>query len=373
MAYALNEGFEDIRGLFYEAPIFEECEDEEKNAEYTKLFPYYKPLKLSCQWLHKERLGQISSVSKNSFTLRFFEKELPAKLKGNFYEKGGETPIVGDYVTFLYNPIGDSVILSVCERKSLLTRPDQSKTGVMQNMVANADYCFIVTALNEDYSYNRIARYVSVANQGGVWPVVILTKSDLCANVGRYVREVEGIAEDLRVHAVSAIYDIGLDELERYFEPGNIICLIGSSGAGKSTLINRFAGEDIMSTGEIRESDDTGRHTTTRRQLLLLKNGTSIIDTPGMREIGMANSEEGIDDTFSDIRELECQCKFSNCRHETEPGCAINAAISRGELSRERYELFKNLGAENTYNYAKKKEISKWAKAYKKRNKRNMF
>ena len=308
------------------------------------------------------QLGQICAINKNSFTILFQENELPAKLKGSFYEEGAEFPLVGDYVTFLYNPIGDSVILSICERKSLLTRPDQAKTGVMQNMVANADYCFIVTALNEDYSYNRIARYASVAFQGGAEPVVILTKSDLCANVGRYVREVSGIADGIKVHAVSAIYGIGLDELAQYFEPGKIICLMGSSGAGKSTLINHFAGEEVMKTSGVRESDDTGRHTTTHRQLLRLKNGVSIIDTPGMREIGMAQVEDGIDSTFSDIIELESRCRFSDCKHVTEPGCAIRAAIENGELSEERYELYKSLGAENTRNYAKKKAIAKWAR-----------
>ena len=126
-----------------------------------------------------------------------------------------------------------------------------------------------------------------------------------------------------------------------------------------------------MKTSEIREDDDKGRHTTTYRKLIDLPNGVTIIDTPGMREVGMANAQDGIDETFSDIVELESRCKFSNCRHDTEPGCAIKAALSSGELSLERYELYKNLGRENTYNYAMKKEISKWAKAYKKFDKRN--
>ena len=265
-----------------------------------------------------------------------------------------------------YNETGESMITAVKERSSFLQRPDQSKTGVMQYMVANVDYTFIVTSLNEDYSYNRIARYASVALQGGSVPVVILTKSDLCSNPGRFAREVETISDKIRVHVISALYDIGIDELSEYFEPGKTICLMGSSGAGKSTLINAIAGEQVMKTAEIRESDSTGRHTTTHRQLLVLKNGVSIIDTPGMRELGMAQTEEGIDDTFSDIRELECHCKFSDCKHDTEPGCAIKAAIKSGELSEKRLMLYKNLSAENTRNYAKKKEISKWAKQQKK-------
>ena len=317
--------------------------------------------------INEKKLGRISEVSKNSYIIRFQGQEIPARLKGSFYEEDPvKLPVVGDYVTFQYNEQGDSRILSVGERKSFLQRPDQSKTGVMQYMVANVDYCFIVTSLNEDYNYNRIARYVSIALQGGAIPVVILSKSDLCANVGRYVREVESISDKVRVHAISALYNIGLEELNEYMSLGNTICLMGSSGAGKSTLINTITGRETMKTSGIRETDDKGRHTTTHRKLIELENGVCIIDTPGMREIGMANTQEGIDDTFSDILELESRCKFRNCRHETEPGCAVKAAIKRGELSAERYELYRSLGAENTRNYARKKEISRWAKAYKK-------
>ncbi len=314
-----------------------------------------------------EKLARVIEVRKNYFLLDLDDKEVLAKLKGSFYEAEADAqPVVGDYVYVIYNPQGDSLITEVKERTSFLQRPDQSKTGVMQYMVANADYTFIVTSLNEDYSYNRIARYASVALQGGTTPVVILSKSDLCNNVGRYIREVESISDRIRVHAISAIYGIGIDELKEYFVSGKTICLLGSSGAGKSTLINCIAGEEIMKTSEIRESDSEGRHTTTHRQLIKLKNGVSVIDTPGMREIGMAEVSEGIDDTFADIRELESQCRFSDCRHDTEPGCAVKAAIESGELTRERLMLYKNLGAENIKNHAKKKEISKWAKAYKK-------
>ncbi len=318
-----------------------------------------------------EKLGRISEVNKNSYKIRFLEQEIPAKLKGSFYEEDAEKlPVVGDYVKFLYNRQGDSVILSVCERKSFLQRPDQAKTGVMQYMVANADYLFIVTSLNEDYNYNRIVRYVSIAAHGGAIPVVILTKSDLCTNPGRYISEVEQISDKVRVHAISARYGIGLDELKEYMTPGTTICLMGSSGTGKSTLINTLVGEEVLKTSAVREDDDKGRHTTTYRKLIELPGQVTIIDTPGMREVGMAEVQDGIDETFSDIVELESRCRFSDCRHETEPGCAIKAAIASGELSAERYELYKNLGRENTNNHAKKKEISKWAKAYKKFNKR---
>ncbi len=373
MALPLNDGFEDIHGYFYEAPVFEECEDEEKVKEFTKSFPSYTPLKLSCQWLHVEKLGRISEINKNSYKIRFWEQEIPARLKGSFYEEDAKAlPVVGDYVTFLYNRHGESTILSVCERKSFLMRPDQAKTGVMQYMVANVDYLFIVTSLNANYNFNRIARYVSIATQGGATPVVILTKSDLCGNAGRYITEVEQISDKVRVHAISALYGIGLEELREYLKPGTTICLMGSSGAGKSTLINALAGEETMKTSEIREDDAKGRHTTTYRKLIELPGNVTIIDTPGMRELGMAESQDGIDETFADIVELAGRCRFSDCRHETEPGCAIKAAIESGELSAKRFELYKNLGRENTNNHAMKKEISKWAKAYKKSNKRTM-
>ena len=319
----------------------------------------------------QEMRGRVTEVRRNRYVIDFEDRSIPAGLKGSFYGQPAEDlPIVGDYVSFLYNPAGDSVIRSVYERKSLLKRPDQAKTGVMQYMAANADYCFIITALNEDYSYNRIARYASIALQGGVTPVAVLTKSDLCEDAGKYVREVETISDRLRVHAVSALYGTGMEELEEYFAPGKTICLIGSSGSGKSTLVNAVAGEEIMRTGEVRASDSTGRHTTTHRQLVRLKNGVSVIDMPGMREIDMAETEEGISDTFADIAELESRCRFRNCRHDTEPGCAVKAALAGGELSMQRWMLYRALGTENTDNRAGKKKISVLAKEYKKLSKK---
>ena len=319
----------------------------------------------------QERCGRIIEVRKNSFVADLDGQEIFARLGGCFYEGAfDQWPVVGDYVRFLYNPAGCSVIRSVQKRKSFLQRPDQSRKGVMQPMAANVDYCFIVTSLNEDYSFNRIARYAGVALQGGAVPVAVLTKADLCDEADKYVREVGALSNRVRVHAVSALRGSGLEELETYFVPGVTIALMGSSGAGKSTLINAVAREEIMKTGGIRLSDSKGRHTTTHRQLIRLKNGASVIDTPGMREIGMAEAEEGINDTFSDVLELAGRCRFCNCRHDTEPGCAVKAAVACGELSGERLALYKKLFAENADRQVRKKEISKWAKAYRKNNNR---
>lgn len=373
MAYPLNDSFDRIHGRFFGSEVFEQCENEEELEEFNSTFPYCKKLKLSCQWLHKERLGRICEIQKNTYIIKFWEKDLPAKLKGSFYKSEAvELPVVGDYVTFEYNPLGDSVILSVCERTNILRRPDQSghaagyvKTMMEQSMVANFDYVFIVTSLNGNYNYNRIARYVSLTLQADAVPVVILTKSDMCDNPGRYVREVEDLSDKVRVHAIRALYNIGLEELGEYLQPGKTIVLLGSSGAGKSTLVNAISGETIMKTSEIRESDAKGRHTTTHRQLIELKNGVTIIDTPGMREIGMQSVAEGINDTFSDIVELESHCRFRDCRHETEPGCAVKKALEDGTLSKERYNLYLGLQHENENNTQKKKQIAKWKKQMK--------
>ncbi len=321
----------------------------------------------------QEKRGRVIQVRRNSFIIGFEGQEFPAKLRGGFYAQEAEAfPVVGDYVSFIFNPLGDSLIQSVGERKSFLKRPDQSKTDVMQYMAANVDYCFIITSLNGDYSYNRIARYASVALQGGAVPVAVLTKADLCDDAEAVVREVQTVSDRLRVHAVSALNGTGLEELREYFAPGNTVCLMGSSGAGKSTLINAIAGEEIMKTACIRSSDSKGRHTTTHRQLITLKTGACVIDTPGMREIGTSRAETGVDDTFSDIAELESRCRFGNCRHDTEPGCAVKAALASGALSRERFLLYLSLRTESRQHSAKMKEISKWAKAYKKSKDRTM-
>lgn len=348
MAYELTDnGFANIKGKFKEAEIVGQCEDEEEIEAFTRQFPYYEPLTFKCQWLHKEKLGRISNVQKNQYTIQFWEEQLPAKLKGNFYNGKQKFPVVGDYVTFDYNPKGDSRILEVCERKSILKRPFPRDHAVRkveeQEMVANVDYVFIVTSLNYDFSVNRVLRYAAMARQGNAEPVVILTKTDICENAEAYVKKIRDSIPKTDVYAVSAIKNDGIDCLSRYMKPGKTIALLGSSGVGKSTLINTLAGQCIMETKSVREKDSKGRHTTTYRQMFMLNSGVTIIDTPGMREFGIREVDEGLNATFSDIVDLSSQCKFGNCTHTSEPGCAVKEAIRSGILTEERLKTYQSL------------------------------
>lgn len=274
-----------------------------KNQSYIEIIT-----KNYCANVTGDLTGRIVSVMKNMYKIRFESIEITAVLRGSFYKEDREFPVVGDYVKFQYNPYGDSRIEEVCERKSVLKRADQSghaisyvKTMKEQVMVANLDYVFVLTSLNDNYSVNRIARYVSIILQGNSTPVVILTKTDLCENVQRYIDEVKALSEKAVVHAISSITGEGMSQIQSYIQPGVTIGLLGSSGVGKSTLVNALAGETVMKAGSIRESDSKGRHTTTSREMIFLENGCVLIDTPGMRELGMCGVEEGIDDTFMDI------------------------------------------------------------------------
>lgn len=314
-------------------------------------------------------IGRISEVQKNSYLIRYWEKEIPAKLSGKFYREETMFPVVGDYVTFRYNPKGDSKIIEICERKNFLTRPDTAKSMKEQPMAANIDYAFLVMSLNDNFSVNRAVRYAATVLQEGIQPVAVLTKADLCNNVESLKMQFKQMLPQIKVHAVSALTGDGMDELNEYLQPGITIALLGSSGVGKSTLVNALAGTEIMKTGEIREKDAKGRHTTTYREMIELPNNVVIIDTPGMREIGLCDVDDGLDDTFEDIAELAAKCRFRDCTHTNEPRCAVKQAIENGSLSQERFELYRSLHVESRKS-ADMKAIAKARKALNKTRKR---
>lgn len=312
-------------------------------------------------------IARVSEVQRELFKVICQYGEINAKLKGTFYNKMNiEYPVVGDYVLLKYNERGNSLVEKICERKSSFSRTDFSghavgyvKTVKEQVIAANFDYIFILSSLNHDFNLNRITRYISVALQSGGKPIVILTKADECKNPENYIEQVKGISEKADVLAISARTGYGMKQLNVYIQAGKTIVFLGSSGVGKSTLVNAIAGEEIMEISEIRESDSKGRHTTTHRQLIELASGVTVIDTPGIRELGMWYSENGINDTFSDVIQLFAECKYRNCSHSNELGCGVNQAIEEGILSRERWKTYCQLFNENEWGKNKSACIKK--------------
>lgn len=285
-------------------------------------------------------------------------------------------PAVGDYVIAEWPEDGsNAVIHSVFPRKSCFIRKAAGPEKQEQVVAANIDTVFLCMSLNNDYNIRRIERYLAVAYDSGATPVIVLTKADLCDDVEIKISEIQGIAFGVDVVAVSSL-NMDFDVLMKYITPNKTIAFLGSSGVGKSTLINKLVGNDNIATGGLR-NDDKGRHTTTHRELITLENGAFLIDTPGMRELGMWDNEGGIDTVFSDIEALTCQCKFSNCTHTKEPGCAVQKALSEGTLDMARWQSYLKLKKENEYTAdgsqyleakrAKFKEIAKYNKANRKK------
>jgi ribosome biogenesis GTPase len=223
------------------------------------------------------------------------------------------------------------------------------KTVLEQVVAANFDYVFIVSSLNWDFNVNRIMRYLTQARQSGGQPVVILTKADLCPDFDTQMAEVRKIAPNVPIHAVSSHTGFGFDSLSEYLQPGRTLVFLGMSGVGKSSLLNALMSRKVMAVKAIREEDSRGRHTTTHRQLFMLPSGAMVIDTPGMRELGLFDAGEGISAVFADVEELFSQCRFSDCRHKTEPGCAVHAALKNGSLPRERWEQYNSQKKENKF------------------------
>ena len=275
-----------------------------------------------------------------------------ARLKrGSYYDNPNAIlPTIGDFVGIEYNELGDSMITNTLKRKSYFSRLDPSPDGEREQFIAaNFDYVFIMQSLNGNYNLRRIERYLTLAWQSGAVPVILLTKCDLVNDYTSMLYEVESGAIGVEVHVISTKTGEGLDKLQKYFSPGKTIVFLGSSGVGKSTLVNKLANTEIMRTQEIRKEDSRGRHTTTNRKLIMLPNGAMIIDTPGMRELGMWDVSEGLDKTFTDVEGYLGKCRFSNCTHTSEPGCAILEAIEEGFLTEARYNSYIKLKNEAKY------------------------
>lgn len=322
--------------------------------------------------------ARITAVHRERYELICQHGTVFGKLKTSvYYGQGEEFPTVGDFVLLQYESAGDCLIIETLPRGNFFSRRDPTPGRGEQGVAANFDTVFLMTSLNHDFNIGRLERYLTLAWQSGAVPVVILTKADLTDNYDTQIREIEKIAVGVDIVAVSVVTRQGLDMLHSYLQPKKTVVFLGSSGVGKSSLVNALADEKLMDVKGIREDDSRGRHTTTHRQLFMLPSGAMVIDTPGMRELGMWDVSDGLGEAFSDIEEILSRgCKFTNCHHQTEPGCAVKTAIETGELSLERWQSYMKLKHEAKYTddragfmrdrQQRHKTIAKWSKNMKK-------
>jgi ribosome biogenesis GTPase len=259
-------------------------------------------------------------------------------------------PAVGDWVAVqLHGEKDPAVIHAVLPRKNKFARKVAGRETEEQIVAANLDTVFLVSSLNQDFNVRRLERYLSLTWASGADPVILLSKSDLCADSAPAVEAVEAIAYGAPIHRISAKTGDGLEGLARYLQSGMTVALLGSSGVGKSTLVNRLLDQPLQEVQEIRVDDDRGRHTTTRREMLRLPQGGLLIDNPGMRELQLWDSDAGIDETFADVVALTGECFFRDCTHEGEPRCAVRLALEEGRLTSGRWENYRKLQKELRY------------------------
>lgn len=287
--------------------------------------------------------GRVSGVVKNGCKVRTKGGEVRARVPGSL-RREGTYPAVGDWVALSSDDAGTYTIQAVLPRRSKISRKDAGRAAGEQVIVTNVDAAFIVTSFNRDLNLRRLERYLAIVMQSGAEPVIVLNKADTCADTEAAMNDVRAIAPGVPLYAVSAATGAGLGQLAPYLREGKTVALLGSSGVGKSTLINALEGSDRLKVGEIREDDSRGRHTTTARELIVLASGGVIVDNPGMRELQLWDA--GLAATFADVEGLAARCKFSDCRHQGEPGCMVRKAIAEGTLPEVRLESYRKLQRE---------------------------
>jgi len=304
---------------------------------------------------HQEgcRFARISAVDRGSYLIKNELREVPAELSGKLsyqIESSVDLPCVGDWVTAQYfNNDTVAIIHRVFPRKTFLRRKTAGENVDCQMIAANIDTAFVVQSCHFDFNPRRLDRYLVMAADGHVEPIVILTKTDLITQdeLDQKLTIISSVTK-ARVLALSNITGIGFDQFRQTLSPGRTYCLLGSSGVGKTTLINRLIGQEVFDTKDVSDTGE-GTHATSRRQLIVLSQGAMLIDTPGMRELGIIGAGDGVNIGFEEFVVLSANCRYANCSHEHEPGCAIRAAVKRGELSEDRYSSYIKLKKESEY------------------------
>ncbi len=335
------------------------------------------------QGLHSFGVGRVISEHKERYLVKTMEGEFEADIIGNLRfsaQKRSDFPAVGDWVAISEYDEDKVLIHGVFTRQTIIERQAVGKQGEKQIIATNIDFAFIVLAVDRDFNINRIERYLTICNASRVEPMIVLTKIDLIeeAELSALISEVESRIKQVPIVTISNESLVGIRQLEERIIKGKTYCLLGSSGVGKSSLTNNLSGKQSMKTNAISISTSKGRHVTSHRELLLLENGGILIDNPGMREVGIADSSDGLEITFGTIAALSKNCRFNDCTHTTETGCAVISALEIGELNRSSYENYMKMEREKEHFEStiaekrnKDKEFGKMVKHYKSIKKSN--
>jgi ribosome biogenesis GTPase len=293
-------------------------------------------------------LARVAIAQRDQYRILTEAAELPAEASGALWYRTPDRagmPVVGDWVAA--RVVGDQAIVeAVLPRRTLFSRRAAGQREAEQPIAANIDVVFLVCGLDGDFNLRRLERYLTLASESGAQPVIVLNKADLCDHLPDRLAQTAAVARDAPVITASTRAAPGIEALTAWVGPGRTVAFVGSSGVGKSTLVNQLVGEERLRTNEVRESDSRGRHTTTHRELVPLPGGGALIDTPGMRELQLWAGQDSVDRTFDEISTLALQCRFRDCSHSGETGCAVAGALMDQSISAERWESYRKLAAE---------------------------